>query len=172
MKIQIELKNKDKMTEEIIKIIEKKLDAALNDIVDFIGSKSDEILRSDDGAFDTGFLANSLVVDKDEFLRKEVGYEAAYAPFVCYGTSPHFPPLDVIYNWLWRKRNDLNLTYDTKKKTKLNGKLYITGILNISWAIAKKMSMKGTEPKPFLRPAFNLGISETNEFIKKRTRQS
>ena len=170
MKIQVELQSKDKMTEEIVKIIEKKLDNALNDIADFIGSKSDEILRSDDGAFDTGFLANSLVVDKDEFLRKEVGYEASYALFVCYGTSPHWPPLDTIYEWCYRKRNDLKIKH-SKKTTIMNGKTYNSDILKVAWAIAKKMSIRGTEPKPFLRPAFNIGTSKSGEFIKERMKK-
>jgi len=163
--IQIDKRN---FEESLRKSLEEKLDTALNDIADFIGSESDRILRDpEEGSFDTGFLANSLVVAKEEKLHKEVGFGAMYATFIEFGTSPHFPPLDVIYQWLWRKRNDLGLKVDNKKTTKLNGKTYISGILNVAWAIAKKMSEKGTEEHPFLRPSFNLGKSKSGEFLKK-----
>ena len=92
--------------------------------------------------------------------------------FIEYGTSPHFPPLDIIYNWLIHKKSDLKLTYDKKKTTKLNGKTYNAGILKIAWAIAKNMEKKGTEPAPFLRPSFNLGKSKTSEFIKKAMKKN
>lgn len=151
----------------------KKLDAALNDMADFIGTESDRILRSDDGgSFDTGFLANSLVVDKERFLYKEVGYSAEYAPFIEYGTNPHFPPLGVIYGWLMRKRGDLKLKYNKKKTTVLNGITYNKDILDIAWAIAYKMSKEGTEEHPFLRIGYNLGISKAGEFIKKSMKKN
>lgn len=165
MKFTIKL-DKNNIEESFKKVLEEKLDSALNDIADYIGSESDRILRSDEGAFDTGFLANSLVIDKEQKLHKEIGSNCSYASFIEYGTNPHFPPLDVIYEWLWRKRKDLNLKYDKKKMTTLNGKSYITGILNIAWAIAFKMSKEGTEPKPFLRPAFHIGTAKTGKFLK------
>lgn len=159
--------DKSNFEESFKQVFEEKLDRALNDIADFILSESDRILRDPEtGSFDTGFLANSGVSDKEQFLHKEVGYGASYAPFIEYSTSPHFPPLDVIYEWLWRKRNDLNLKYDKKKTTNLNGKVYIAGILNIAWAIAFKMSKEGTEPHPFLRPAFHMGTSKADKFLK------
>lgn len=167
VKLIIKLDKKN-IEESFRKTFEEKLDRALNDIADFIGSESDRILRDpEEGSFDTGFLAGSLVIDKEQKLHKEVGFGALYAPFIEYGTNPHFPPLDVIYQWLWRKRNDLNIKVDKNKTTKLNGKTYNAGILKIAWAIAKKMSEKGTEPSPFLRPSFNLGKSKSNDFLKK-----
>lgn len=160
--------DKRNIEESLRKSLEEKLDRALNDIADFIGSESDRILRDpDEGSFDTGFLANSGVSDKETFLHKEVGYGASYAPYIEYGTNPHFPPLDVIYNWLLRKKKDLNIKYDKKKTTNLNGKVYIAGILKIAWAIAYKMSKEGTEPHPFLRPSFNLGKSKSGDFLRK-----
>ena len=158
----------NKITEALKVALEKKLDAALNDIADFILSESDRILRSDDGgSFDTGFLANSAVASKEKFLYKEIGYSAAYAPYREYGTNPHFPPLDVIYSWLYRKRADLKLKYHKKNVTILNGKTYNKDILSVAWAIAYKMSKEGTEPAPFFRPSFNLGKSKAKEFIRR-----
>ncbi len=166
MKLTIKI-DKNNFEESFKKVVEEKLDRALNDIADFILSESDRILRdSENGSMDTGFLANSMISDKSKKLYKEIGSGCAYAPFIEYGTSPHFPPLDVIYQWLWRKKGDLNLKFDKKKTTQLNGKTYITGIIKIAWAIATKMSKEGTEPHPFLRPAFNLGKSKSEKFIK------
>lgn len=167
-KLTIKLDNNIKLYDAIKAAIEKKLDAALNDIADYIGTTSDANLRDEDGAFDTGFLANSLVVDKERFLHKEVGYGASYAPYVCFGIDPHFPPVTAIYAWLWRKKTDLKLTYRKNKTAMLNGKSYNADILGIAWSIAKNMAIKGTEAKPFMRPAFNEGKSKAGQFIKKR----
>lgn len=172
-KFVIKLDKIENIDRALKEAIEKKLDAALNDIADFIGTEADTILRSDDGgSFDTGFLANSLVVDKEKFLYKEVGFGALYAPYREYGTNPHFPPLDAIYTWLTHKRKDLNIKYDKKKTTVLNGKVYNAGLLKIAWAIAYKMSKEGTSEAPFLRPAFNLGKSKAGEFIKKAMKKN
>jgi len=171
-KFSIKMDN-NKITDALKIALEKKLDAALNDIADFIGSESDRILRDDDeGSFDTGFLANSLVVSKDKKLYKEVGYSAMYAGYVEYGTSPHGIPIDVIYNWVNRKKKDLNIKYDKKKTTVFGGKVYNTAILKVSWAIFMSIKKKGTEPAPFLRPSFNLGKSKTSEFIKKAMKKN
>jgi len=167
-KLIIKLDNNIKLYDAIKKAIEKKSDQALNDIADYIGTTSDSNLRDEDGAFDTGFLANSLVVDKEQFLHKEIGYSALYAGYVEFGSSPHFPPIDAIYSWLWRKKTDLKLTYRKNKNTMLNGKSYNADILGIAWSIAKNMAIKGTEPKPFMRPAFNEGKSKAGQIIKKR----
>ncbi len=166
MKLTIKI-DKSNFEESFKKVMEEKLDFALSAIADFILSESDRILRDPEtGTFDTGFLANSMISDKSKKLYKEIGSGCAYAPFIEYGTNPHFPPIDAIYTWLWHKRSDLNLKFDKKKITQLNGKTYITGILKIAWAIATKMSKEGTEPRPFLRPAFNLGKSKSEKFIK------
>jgi HK97 gp10 family phage protein len=167
-KITIKMDKNIGFNEAIQKAIEKKLDAALNDIADFIGTQSDANLRDEDGAFDTGFLANSLVVDKDEFLHKEIGYGALYAGYIEFGSSPHFPPISAIYSWLWRKKTDLKLTYRKDKTTMFNGKSHNTDVLRIAWSIAQNMAAKGVEPKPFMRPAFNEGKSKAGQFIKKR----
>jgi len=167
-RFSIRIEAPDKIQEALRKAIEERLDKALNDIADFIGSESDRILRdSEEGSFDTGFLAGSLVVDKDDFLYKEVGYGALYASYIEFGTRPHFPPVEVIYQWVYRKRNDLKINYNKKKEVLFNGKPHNADILKVAWSIANKMAKDGTEPKPFMRPSFILGKSKAGEFIKK-----
>lgn len=159
--------DKSKFEESFKKVLEEKLNDALNDIADYIGTEADTILRySEEGSFDTGFLANSLVVDKETFLHKEVGYSAAYAIFIEFGTNPHSVPIDPIYNWLLRKRHDLKLKFDKNKTTILGGKTYNAGVLKIAFAIWQKIKIHGTEPHPFLRPAFINGKVRAEKFIK------
>lgn len=82
----IKIEYPEKLEDALRQAIEKKLDKALNDMSDFIAAEADRILRdSDEGSFDTGFLAGSLVNDKDKFLYKEVGYGSSYAPYIEYG---------------------------------------------------------------------------------------
>lgn len=99
---------------------------------------------------DNSFVANNIIVGN---------------------TNPHFPPLQVIYDWLMRKRGDLKIKVDKKKTTVLNGKTYNAGVLKIAWAIAYKMSKEGTEPHPYLRPSFNLGKSKSGDFLRKAMKE-
>jgi len=169
MKFIIKFDNKNNINDNIKRALAKKLDKALNDISDFIGNESDRILRDpDDGTFDTGFLANSRVVDKERFLYKEIGYSALYAPYIEYGTEPHHPPIKPIYDWLNHKKKDLNIKIKSKEVVTLkDGNTYNVSLLKITMAIIKTIEKKGTEEHPFLRPSFNLGKSKTNEFIKR-----
>ena len=58
-----------------------------------------------------------------------------YAPYVEYGTRPHFPPLDAIRRWCALK-----------------------GIpIAAAFPIAKKISERGTPAQPFMRPALKAG---------------
>lgn len=169
MKIKIKFENKEDVNRKLQEIFEKKLDNALNDAADFCGTESDKNLRDPDtGAFDTGFLAGSQVVDKEQFLHKEVGYEAMYGPYIEYGTRPHHPPIKPIYDWLWRKRKDLGIKITSRKKVTLkDGNTYNISLLKITMSIIKNIEKRGTEEHPFLRPAFNLTKVNLKEIIKK-----
>jgi len=161
-------------TDKLKPELEKILDSAMDDIADLVVDKADETLNDPDpkvGAFDRGFLAASLVTDKDEFLNKEVGAEAPYAIWIEYGTDPHYPPLEPIYDWVWRKRNDLNIKYNENNKTiGFDGREYITEILRVAQNIIWKIGRQGTEPKPFLRPALQYGRKETKRIIEGKFR--
>lgn len=168
-KIKIKFGDKNKVNEEIQKALERRLDNALNDGADRVGTESDKNLRDpDEGAFDTGFLAGSLVVDKERWLHKEIGYSAVYGPYVEYGTRPHWTPIKPIYDWLYRKRKDLGIKITSKKKTTLkDGNTYNVSLLSVAIAIIKNIKKHGTKAKPFLRPAFYLVKSQLNEILKK-----
>jgi hypothetical protein len=69
------------------------------------------------------------------------GYKAPYAPYVEYGTAPHYPPIEPLKRWASR----------------------VLGDESIAYALQKKIGEEGTEPQPFVRP----GI----EAMKRRLRR-
>lgn len=81
----------------------------------------------------TGDLFNSIQwrVSSDG-LEVEIGSTSRYAPYVEFGTSPHFPPLDAIRAWCRLRGIDESAAYP----------------------IAKKISEVGTPEQPFLYPAY------------------
>ncbi|SFJ83214.1 HK97-gp10 family putative phage morphogenesis protein [Thermoflavimicrobium dichotomicum] len=60
-----------------------------------------------------------------------IGASAAYAPYVEYGTRPHFPPPNALKGWAKRH-----------------------GAEGAEFLIARSISKKGTKAQPFLTPAF------------------
>jgi phage protein, HK97 gp10 family len=82
---------------------------------------------------DTGNLRQNIQVERpNRFLRIVHTGAAQYAPYVEFGTSPHFPPLQPIKRWALRKLGDERAGYP----------------------VAKKIAQAGTEEKPYMRPAF------------------
>lgn len=58
---------------------------------------------------DTGQLLQS-VYQKSRGLEGEIGSTAAHAPYIEFGTRPHRPPFQPIYEWAWRKRHDFGIS--------------------------------------------------------------
>lgn len=112
-----------------------KLDAGLMDVAELILADSQDKVPVDEGMLKKSGHIN------DEYLNKEVVYDAPYAVFVEFGTSPHMPPLQPIEDWVRRKRGDLGVKDGEIKK--------------VARAIQMKISKYGTNPKPFLRPAYD-----------------
>ena len=85
----------------------------------------------------TGDLYNSLQTEaSQQGLRMAVGSTSEYAPYVEFGTGPHFPPPDAIRAWC-RMR----------------------GIPDRAvWPICLKIAREGTPEQPFLWPAYRLAI--------------
>lgn len=83
-------------------------------------------------SWDTGNLANSIMVDRVEGGRyTEVGPEAPYGPYVEFGTRPHFPPPDALEDWARRHGFDS------------------------AWPICKVIAKRGLKARPYLMPAFD-----------------
>jgi HK97 gp10 family phage protein len=88
---------------------------------------------SDWPAVDTGRLRASIKVESySDGLARRVGSDVNYAPFVEFGTRPHFPPLEPIREWCRRHSIPEEAAY----------------------AIALKISRTGQPARPFLFPAY------------------
>jgi phage gpG-like protein len=123
------------MAGKIERIALERANKKMDDMADFIFSRSQENVAQ---LSDTGELLSSGHVEKQD-NKKIIGYSAAHAVFIEFGTHPHMPPVEAIKDWVGRK----GLAQDEKE---LNA---------IGWAIAMKIKAEGTDPHPFLRPALN-----------------
>ena len=112
-----------------------KLDAGLMDVAELILADSQDKVPVDEGMLKKSGHIN------DSYLNKEVVYDAPHSVIIEFGTSPHMPPLQPIEDWVRRKRGDLGVKDGEIKK--------------VARAIQMKISKYGTDPKPFLRPAYD-----------------
>jgi hypothetical protein len=97
-------------------------------------------------AFDTGGLYESIDIQMSAAgLVFTVGAKAAYAPFVEFGTSPHFPPVEPIREWC--RHRGIPEEY--------------------AFVIARAISERGTPERPFLYPAFLVGMRNHVDRVRK-----
>lgn len=96
----------------------------------------EELERVD--AVDTGELKGSIYT-KIEGIGVTTGCSAPHASFVEFGTRPHFPPVDPIFQWVLSK----GLTDDP------------TEAESIAFAIVKRIGRYGTRPRFFMQKALN-----------------
>jgi HK97 gp10 family phage protein len=73
-----------------------------------------------------------------------VGCMATYAPYVEFGTKPHFPPLEAIRQWCAVRGIDVKLAYP----------------------IARAIARRGIPARPFLYPAFLEGMKKHVQRIR------
>ena len=180
-KIEIKIKESEikKYGEDLIKAI----DLGLNDLADYIATKSDAILRGEElggsqkskhpGSFDTGMLAKSLTVNKEKEFEKVVAYEAPHSVYIEFGTAPHWTPIKPKYEWVMRQRSVLGVNPHTKiearsPRMKAIMPTYYKEVMAPTMGIINKIHEEGSEAKPFLRPAVNRGKIEAKSIIKKQ----
>jgi hypothetical protein len=100
-----------------------------------------------------GLLRATIVVVGDiSNLSVQVGSKLKYAAPVEFGSKPHTPPLSALQEWADKKRNSISGIVDRSTRRRLTKQ----GILGKSsaWAIWQKIRMYGTDPHPYLYPAF------------------
>ena len=83
---------------------------------------------------DRGRLRGSITRNIEP-MRAVVGSNLVYAPFVEFGTRPHWPPLKALQPWARRHG-------------------FPPGNRG-AFLVARKIAQKGTDPQPYLLPAFN-----------------
>lgn len=116
----------------------------LDDLADFILTNASQNLIKNN-SIDTGYLLNSGRIENISNTKKIILWDAPYAEYVEYGTSPHWLPPEVIENdiarWAHRK-----LKVPSEKSVEVARK------------IAYKIAHEGIEPKPFVRPAIDSAV--------------
>jgi hypothetical protein len=122
------------------------LRAAFPDWLSFANEDTARTIRDDAknnvkeiDAYDTHELFNSIKYNiSAKGLRVVVYSDAKHAPFIEFGTSPHWPPIDKIRAWCGRK-----------------------GIPeSAAFPIARAISERGTPERPWLYPAYKAGMRD------------
>jgi hypothetical protein len=97
-------------------------------------------------AFDTGALFNSLQLNvSPKGLSVTVFSTSKHAPFIEFGTAPHWPPMAPIRAWCARKGLPESAAF----------------------LVARAISERGTPERPFLTPAYKVGIRQHIDRIRK-----
>ena len=151
MKVSMEMVGMDKLMEELESFSLRKAKEVSQEVNAAALEVQDEAKRNltDWGAINTGHLRNSIIAEMTaDRMGAEVGADKAtapYAPYVEFGTKPHWPPSDAIRRWV------------------LDHKMPETAVFPISLKIARH----GTRARPFLYPAFN---KVAKEFVQRLRR--
>lgn len=88
---------------------------------------------------DTGALSRSVQVETNS-KGAAVSINAPHARFVEYGTRPHFPPVQALAEWAYRKG-----LADSPEEAQ-----------QVGLAIARKIAKEGTKPRHFLKRAIRM----------------
>lgn len=137
--IKVSVSTNKKITEELL----NKFDNGLDDLADFILTRSQELCPVDEAT-----LKKSGHTDKTTPFSKSVYYDAVHAAWIEYGTRPHWPPIEPLAAWAVR------VLQVPKAEAR-----------QVGYLIARKIAAVGTEPQPFLRPAVDLGKVKAVEII-------
>ncbi len=130
-----------------------KLDAGLDDVADEVFAISQDLVT-----VDRATLKKSARVER-EFLEKIVIYDSPEAIWNEYGTDPHMPPEEPIIGWV--RRNAAMFGISSRSRSAVN---------KIANGIRMKIARYGTDPSPFLRPAFDDTQTRAKNIIIKRFR--
>lgn len=125
--MSIEIKLSTESEEKIAKMI---LNQVSNEI---FKASQDNIIEFE--AIDTGFMLRSGTLWQSGKLKNTISYQAPYSSVIEFGSAPHFPPIEPIQRWVERKLGNT------------------TNSRQIAFAIAKRISLEGTKPRPFIRNA-------------------
>ena len=123
------------------------IDRGLDDLADFIFARSQELVPVDEAT-----LKKAGHVER-AYLRKTIEYDAPHAPYIEYGTRPHWPPIEPLAAWAVR------VLQVPKAEAR-----------QVGFLIARKIAAVGTEPQPFLRPAVDEAASKAPAIIKNAMR--
>ena len=153
---KIDLRGMDQITRNINnvrRLMPEALAEANEETADEIAKFARRNVRDID-AVATGDLSKSIeVTSSPGGLVFAVGSKMKYAPYVEFGTRPHFPPLDAIREWCRVRGIDEGAAYP----------------------IARAIAERGLPERPFLAPALFLGmrshVNRVRRIVDRRLRK-
>lgn len=141
-----------KINEKITKELMQQIDEGLDDIADVILERSQELCPVDEST-----LKKSGHTDKTIPFSKTVYYDAVHAPWIEFGTNPHGVS----------EEGREQITRWAMRVLQLNRRDAEKAAEGIIWKIRRY----GAKPRPFLRPAFDEGISRAKQIIQNRIKE-
>jgi hypothetical protein len=130
-----------------------RLDAGLDDVADEVFAISQDLCP-----VDRGMLKKSGRKEY-QFLDKVIIYDSPEATWNEFGTEPHMPPEEPIIGWVRRNASMFNISSRSK-----------TAVKKVANSIRWKIYQHGTDPQPFLRPAFDDVQARAKEIILRHFR--
>jgi hypothetical protein len=127
-----------------------RLDKGLDDVADEVFAISQDLCP-----VDRGMLKKSARKEYS-FLEKIIIYDSPEATWNEYGTEPHMPPEEPILGWVRRNAGLFSVNGRSK-----------TAVKKVANAIRWKIYNHGTDPQPFLRPAFDDTQTRARDIILK-----
>jgi len=115
----------------------------------------------------TGRLRASIVpsvMSHGDVIEGIVGSNVTYAPYVEFGTKPHWPPLAPIMRWVHLKK--LAGTYSIKTKRRTGGatRQRSEDYIVAKW-IQKAIAERGTKPQEYLKKAFEKNVPRIQQMF-------
>lgn len=107
-------------------------------------SRTVQVAAKEKAPVDRGRLRSSIATEVRE-TEAEIGTDLFYAPFVEFGTRPHFPPPSALQPWARRHG-------------------FPPGLRG-AFLVARKIASRGTPAQPFLLPALNESRGEIDAFL-------
>lgn len=124
---------------------EEKVNKLLGDIIDVGFQQSQEDVPVDIGMLQASGFVMHL------HLRHFFGYSDPKAPWLEFGTEPHMPPHKPLWEWVMRNKHYFGISGSGKKVEAETHR--------IARAIQWKIFHNGGEPRPFMRPAFEVMVN-------------
>ena len=98
---------------------------------------------------------HASIVTRVEETRAVIGPTVQYGGYVEFGTSPHWPNIDAIREWVRQKLRPqvLSVSILTRRPSKqLKGDARQRAINSLAFLVARRISQVGTKPQPYMRP--------------------
>lgn len=121
----------------------------------------------------SGLLRNSGRAVSQPDGTVDAGFYVGYAEHVEYGRKAGgMPPVDDIIQWLRRKGKRRGKNSALQSAAAFTGKSEEQLRRDAAWAIAKSIKENGTQPHPFLKPAYEIYRNKIDEFMRKKVNEA